>query len=147
MHNLSLEINQPWLIAGDFNALLAAQDRIAGAAFKLAEVRDFKECDNKIGVSELPWKGEDYTLSNKQHGADWISSRIDKAFGNYEWMMQWGHVTNDYGNPSTSYHCPMRLMQEPQRCDKVAFKFFNIWTVHETFRSIVEGIWIWQRIV
>ncbi|XP_075080184.1 uncharacterized protein LOC142165723 [Nicotiana tabacum] len=52
----------------------------------------------------IPWlicgyfnvKGECYTWTNKQQSSDRICSRLDRAFGNHDWMMQWGHVVMEY---------------------------------------------------
>jgi len=72
------------------------------------EVRDFAECVKDIGITELQWKGNYYALTNKQHGNDRISSRIDRVFGNDEWMEKWGHVIIEYGNQGISDHVQCR---------------------------------------
>lgn len=58
-------INQPWLIARDFNALLSPQDRQAGAPVTLADTQEFADCVRNIGIHDLPWKGDYYTWKNK----------------------------------------------------------------------------------
>ncbi|KAH0698461.1 hypothetical protein KY284_012676 [Solanum tuberosum] len=69
-------------------------------------------------------------------------SRIDRIFGNYEWMLHWGHVTTNYGLPFISDHAPMALqIQPPQRVRGVPFKFFNIWVEYCNFMGIVENTW------
>ncbi|KAK4724359.1 hypothetical protein R3W88_027138 [Solanum pinnatisectum] len=98
-----------------------APDRLAGAPVTINEIKDFTECVKDIGVTELQWKGNYYTWTNKQHGIDRISSKIDK---------------------SISDHCPMQLLlQTTQHCVKVNFKFFNVWTEHASFMGLVESIW------
>ncbi|KAH0746140.1 hypothetical protein KY285_007797 [Solanum tuberosum] len=100
------------------------------------------DCVKDIGITELQWQVHYYSWTNKQHGTDRISSRIDRVFGNYEWMEKWGHVTTEYGNPSISDHCPMQLtMQITQHNVKVKFKFFNVWTEHDSFMSLVVSVW------
>ncbi|XP_049381299.1 uncharacterized protein LOC125845827 [Solanum stenotomum] len=142
LNTLAQGITQPWLITGDFNALLTPQDRLAGANVSLNEVKDFADCVKDIGVTELQWQVHYYSWTNKQHATDRISNRIDRVFGNYEWMEKWGHVTTEYGNPSISDHCPMQLtMQITQHNVKVKFKFFNVWTEHDSFMSLVESVW------
>ncbi|KAK4729874.1 hypothetical protein R3W88_022862 [Solanum pinnatisectum] len=84
--------------AGDFNAILSPQDRRAGASISLNDVKDFAACIQSMGVIELQWQGDYYSWTNKQHGDDKISSKIDRVFGNYEWMEQWGHVITEYEN-------------------------------------------------
>ncbi|XP_016499265.2 uncharacterized protein LOC107817887 [Nicotiana tabacum] len=63
----------------------------------------------------IPWliceyfnvKGEYYTWTNKQQSSDRICSRLDRAFGNHDWMMQWGHVVMEYDVPLISDHTPI----------------------------------------
>lgn len=53
----------------------------------MAEIQDFNKCVQDLRLSELAWEGEYYIWSNKQDGSDRLWSRIDRMFGNYEWMM------------------------------------------------------------
>ncbi|KAK4734020.1 hypothetical protein R3W88_008281 [Solanum pinnatisectum] len=85
-----------------------------------AETKDFNECIQEANLTELPWKGDYYTWSNKQQGNDRIYRRIDKLLGNGEWMSKWG----------TEYD----IISLP-------FRFFNIWASHNKFDSIVAKGW------
>ena len=53
-----------------------------------------------------------------------------------------GHVILEYGNPGVSDHSSMQLLlhQNYQQV-KESFKFFNIWTEHESFLELVEKVW------
>ncbi|KAH0669836.1 hypothetical protein KY289_024329 [Solanum tuberosum] len=55
--SLAQGISQPRFIAGDSNALLSPQDRLAGAPVTIDEVRYFTESVKDIGVTELQWQG------------------------------------------------------------------------------------------
>ena len=106
------------------------------------EIKDFGECVRDMGVNEMQWTSNYYTWTNKQCGKNRISSKIDRAFGNDEWMDKWGHVIVEYGNPSISDHSSMVLtLQKIQQHGKGSFKFFNVWTEHESFMKLVETIW------
>ncbi|XP_019241615.1 PREDICTED: uncharacterized protein LOC109221601 [Nicotiana attenuata] len=70
-----------------------------------------------------------------------VCSRIDRALGNFEWMIQWGHVTTEYGLPFISDHNPMILtLHLVSKPGKLLFRFFNIWAEHDSFADIVERI-------
>ena len=142
LENLAQGITQSWLIVGDFNAVMYAKDRIAGVPITSNEIKDFGDCARDMGVNELQWNGNYYTWNNKQCGESRISSRIDRAFGNDEWMDNWGHVVVEYGNPNISDHSTMMLtLEKTQQHGKCSFKFFNVWTEHERFMEIVETAW------
>ncbi|XP_019257657.1 PREDICTED: uncharacterized protein LOC109235864 [Nicotiana attenuata] len=108
LKSIAAGIKKPWLLSGDFNAVLYTNDRMMGNPITYTEVQDFVDCVTTLNLNELAWTGDYYTWSNKQSDAERISSRIDRAFGNYEWMMQWGHVVTEYGLPYISDHSPMK---------------------------------------
>ncbi|XP_075106791.1 uncharacterized protein LOC107774419 [Nicotiana tabacum] len=127
---------------GDFNDVLQLQDRMHGNPVTMAETQDFSRCIQDLRLSELTWEGEYYTWSNKQDGCDRIWSRIGKIFGNYEWMMQWRHISTVYKMPFISDDAPMSLtFNDNQRSRKTPFNFFNVWADHERFLTDVQQIW------
>ena len=50
----SMASPQPWLVWGDFNALLKNQDRLNGDPI---EIKDFADCVQHLFLNELLWKG------------------------------------------------------------------------------------------
>ncbi|WMV24160.1 hypothetical protein MTR67_017545 [Solanum verrucosum] len=135
-------VDKPWIIAGDFNVVLYPNDWLYGAPISLAETQDFSNCLHTLQLNELSWKGDYYTWSNKQFGVDRICSRIDRVFGNLEWIMTWGHVSTKYDLPYFFDHSPMLLtVADNQWTYKVPFRFSNIWSEHNTFMDKVTEIW------
>nr|XP_010312970.1 uncharacterized protein LOC104644590 [Solanum lycopersicum] len=142
LNKMAQNVISPWLIIGDFNAVLSPQDRQAGAPVNESEIRDFADCVKTMGIHELQWKGSYYTWRNKQIGNTRVLSRIDRAFGNDEWMDKWGHVILEYGNPGVSDHSTMQLvLHQSNQHVRASFKFFNIWVEHESFLGLVEKVW------
>ncbi|XP_060211886.1 uncharacterized protein LOC132639461 [Lycium barbarum] len=84
-------VKEPWIIGGDFNTVLHIWDREEGNTVTSNEIQDFSDCITNLQLNELNWRGEYFTWTNKQHGTDRIYSRIDRIFGNGDWMMQWGN--------------------------------------------------------
>ncbi|XP_016448286.1 uncharacterized protein LOC107773375 [Nicotiana tabacum] len=118
-------------------------DRLHGNTVHQADIQDFVDCIQTTNLSELSWRGDYCTWTNKQRVEDIIFSRIDRAFGNYEWMMKWGNITMEYGLPGIYDHAPMILpMEVDQLTIKYPFRFFNVWADHQEFEQMVEDIWI-----
>ncbi|XP_055822001.1 uncharacterized protein LOC129890481 [Solanum dulcamara] len=141
-YNIEQGIDRPWIIAGDFNAVLYPKDRLHGAPVSSAETQASTKCLHDLHLNELPWKGDYYTWSNKQMGTDRIYSRIDRIFGNSDWMMHWGHVVTQYEVPYISDHSPMLIkIEDNQWTVKPPFRFFNIWADHSKFMEKVTEIW------
>ncbi|XP_070036232.1 uncharacterized protein LOC142178931 [Nicotiana tabacum] len=143
LKQVALRVHVPWLIIGDFNVMLPPQDRIFGNPVTYAEIKAYSECITDLLLSELQlWKGEYYTRSNKQSGADRVCSIIDRAFGNNEWMLQWGHVVTPYELPFISDHSLMIFsLKTKARNINVPFRFFNVWTGHQDFLPMVQQSW------
>ncbi|XP_055826419.1 uncharacterized protein LOC129894813 [Solanum dulcamara] len=135
-------VDRPWIIARDFNVVLYPNDRLYGAPVSSAETQDFTKCLHDLHLNELPWKGDYYTWSNKQMGTNKICSRIDRMFGNPDWMMHWGHVVTQYEVPYISDHSPLLIKTEDNQWTvKTLFRFFNIWADHSKFMEKVTEVW------
>ncbi|XP_075083648.1 uncharacterized protein LOC142167383 [Nicotiana tabacum] len=97
---------------------------------------------NKPWLIGLPWKGDYYTWTNNQQGAERIVSRIDRIFGNDSWMMNWGHVHTQYDTLIINDHSPMLVNIETVKLNiKTPFRFFNVWSSHDEFDTIVGTLW------
>ncbi|XP_016505995.1 uncharacterized protein LOC107823801 [Nicotiana tabacum] len=133
---------QPWLISGDFNAILTPQDRISKVPVTLANIHDFAEWYHNLYLTEIPCRGEYCTWTKKQQGDDRVRSRLDRTFGNNCWMMQHGHLTVNFKDPFISDHTPMLIpITQPTTNIKVPFRFFNVWADHSEFPHIVAVGW------
>ncbi|XP_070010525.1 uncharacterized protein [Nicotiana sylvestris] len=142
LNDISTQMTKPWIIGGDFNAMLYTQDRMYGNPVAMSEMEDFSDCIHNLFLNELAWKGEYYTWSNKQQGDDRILSRIDRVFGSDLWMSNWGHICTEYDVPLISDHSPMLLNIKSIRSNiKPPFRFFNVWIDHKEFGNIVKSIW------
>ncbi|XP_019237733.1 PREDICTED: uncharacterized protein LOC109217895 [Nicotiana attenuata] len=67
LESMSGGIKKAWLVTGDFNSVLLADDRIGGNPVTMGEVVDFQECIDSCELMELPCGGCRYTWSEK-HG-------------------------------------------------------------------------------
>ncbi|XP_075111394.1 uncharacterized protein LOC142181775 [Nicotiana tabacum] len=141
LKQVALGVHVPWLIIGDFNAMLLPQYRIFGNPVTYAEIKAYSEYVTDLLLSELQWKDEYYIWSNKQGGADRVCSRLDRAFGNHEWMLQWGNVVIEYELPFIFDHSPMILsLKTKARNINVPFGFFNVWTSHQDILTMLNNI-------
>ncbi|XP_075108929.1 uncharacterized protein LOC142180761 [Nicotiana tabacum] len=108
------QVQIPWLISGDFNNVLTTDDRL-GQPVTMNEVKEFKDCIDSIQLTPLKTKGCFYSWCNKQHADDKVYSKIDKAFGNFEWIKEYGHVEADCLDPGVSDHSPIVDLIEKEK--------------------------------
>ncbi|KAG5629494.1 hypothetical protein H5410_001211 [Solanum commersonii] len=114
-----------WLILGDFNSVLTAEDRIGD------------EC----GLIQLPYQGGRYTWNDKS-GDDIIFSKIDWMFINQEWLDTMPTSRTIFLPDGISDHCPdkVTLKDEIHRRQK-AFQYCNAWGQHPQFQKVVKEGW------
>ena len=53
MIQIGQNVNHPWIIVGDFNAMLSPKDRLAGVPVNENEIKDFSNCVKVMGLNEV----------------------------------------------------------------------------------------------
>ncbi|XP_021844124.1 uncharacterized protein [Spinacia oleracea] len=140
--NFSSTVVCPWLVMGDFNAVLLAADRVNGNAVTEGETKDFDSCMDSAGLAELKSCGSYYSWSNKGQGSLRICSRIDRDIANSIWHAKFVDVVVDYLPPGISDHSPLVMS-----CNihlgggNRPFKFFNYMEDHAQFLDVVRKGW------
>ncbi|XP_074303189.1 uncharacterized protein LOC141637599 [Silene latifolia] len=71
----------PWAVAGDFNCVLSATDRVGGNTPSL-EMEPFRRCVADCGVLDITAIGSIFTWNNKQKPEERIYSKIDRLVKN-----------------------------------------------------------------
>ncbi|XP_021728495.1 uncharacterized protein LOC110695590 [Chenopodium quinoa] len=88
----------PWLCAGDYNSVLHTSDRLHGNEVTDYETIDFQSLVDDLDLTEVKSKGAFYSWSNKAHTGPRTLSRIDRVFGNQDWLASRGHVETAWGS-------------------------------------------------
>ncbi|KAH0652632.1 hypothetical protein KY289_030310 [Solanum tuberosum] len=132
---------KPWLIIGDFNSILHAEDRLGGNPVSFAEVVDFAKCVEDCGLIELPHHGNQYTWSDKGN-EERIYSKIDWALINDEWLTSMPSSKATFLPEGISDHCPIKitLTEERLRMQR-SFLYCNAWGQAPQFQSLVKAGW------
>ncbi|XP_074305193.1 uncharacterized protein LOC141640239 [Silene latifolia] len=113
--NMKCCINGPWVVMGDFNNVLAMNERI-GSEVSAAEVREFQECVDVCGLNDIPAQGAFFTWTNKQEVGDLKFSRIDRALVTDEWLLHFPNTITMFHPEGLFDHCPCTMTRT--RCCK-----------------------------
>jgi hypothetical protein len=141
-HESSLNSDTPWIVMGDFNAIMNAEDRIGGDTRWPRHQDDFSSCIRQSELLQIPYTGLRYSWHNGQHGSNTIQKKIDWIFGNSCMISQWPAAHALFHPRCISDHSLMVLhLHSPrhQRC--TPFKFLNIWAQRDDFLDIVSSSW------
>lgn len=95
----------PWLIAGDFNAVLDPSEKFGGNRANWSHISAFRNCLSKCGLQDLGFCGASYTWSNRCPG-NYICGRLDRACGNLDWFRKFPNSIVRHLSVSTSDHKP-----------------------------------------
>ncbi|XP_074277529.1 uncharacterized protein LOC141601159 [Silene latifolia] len=134
-------VNGPWVVMGDFNSVLAMDERI-GSEISVAEVRDFQKCVDACGIGDIPAQGSFFTWNNKQEVGDMVFSRIDRAMFNVEWLLKYPDTITMFHPEGLFDHCPCTMTLKPDCVrERGSFKYFNMWGKDSEFLPIVKEVW------
>ncbi|XP_019240335.1 PREDICTED: uncharacterized protein LOC109220328 [Nicotiana attenuata] len=142
LRKIRSNIQEAWLLIGDFNSMLFVDDRINGQPVQQAELVDVQRCVDDIGVGQLNRKGSKWSWCNKRDVNDRIYSNIDWAFGNAAWLTKYSSVEAIFETPGVSDHSPIVInamvvksyMPKP-------FRLYNVLLHNKEFEQAVEEAW------
>lgn len=84
MESLESHVSNPWLVMGDFNAVLRSEDTKGGNQVQDTEVKDFEIMLINTRLNELRFIGRFFTWTNSH-----VHSKIDRAIVNHLWLTKW----------------------------------------------------------
>ncbi|KAL0300098.1 UNVERIFIED_CONTAM: hypothetical protein Sangu_3139300 [Sesamum angustifolium] len=133
--------DEPWLVLGDFNAVVDDSEVCGRAADTSASMLEFRTCIRDTGLVQLPVSGCPYTWHNCSEGMRSLWKRLDRMLVNTAWLDAWPNSSYICALPSTSDHSPLILSGMNRFDEHVAFRFDNYLTHLPGFLRSVEDIW------
>ncbi|XP_039035570.1 uncharacterized protein LOC120172070 [Hibiscus syriacus] len=98
--------NLPWLIGGDFNVILNPEENsVSVSSPTLADISDFWNCVENLGIFYHPYIGPLFTWSNKQHDA-YLARKLDRVLINPIWIDAFPDSVVEFQASGDSDHCP-----------------------------------------
>ncbi|XP_050220840.1 uncharacterized protein LOC126671160 [Mercurialis annua] len=142
LNGISLNINLPWIILGDFNAVISNANRLGGNDIDVQAASEFQDWTINSNVNELPHSGNHYTWCNNQCGDNRIWRKLDWVFVNESWMNSWEESFYVVHNPGISDHSPLVVsLNNGTYIRRSPFRFFNSWCEHPNFSAIIDDGW------
>ena len=133
----------PWILLGDFNAILKPSDRYGGDQNWNGHQNDFGTCIQGSELTQIPYSGLKFTWHNGQLGENAILRKLDWIFGNHSFLLKWPSAHYEALPRDHSDHSALILECQPhsQRPPASPFKFLNFWADREDFMDIVRAAW------
>ncbi|XP_026452135.1 uncharacterized protein LOC113352537 [Papaver somniferum] len=88
------EMNKPWIILGEFNAILTPYEKVGGRNPNKSSMLEFSECLDKCELLQAPKTGLQYSWYHCQQGNKRILCTLDRVVFNQKWLQryeEWGY--------------------------------------------------------
>ncbi|KAK4391362.1 hypothetical protein Sango_1914000 [Sesamum angolense] len=132
---------EPWLVLGDFNAVIDDSEVCGRAADTSVSMAEFHNCILDTGLLHLPFTGCPFTWHNCSEGTRSLWKRLDRMLVNEMWLETWPDSSYIISLPSTSDHSPLIINGTHRGAEHVIFRFDNYLTQQSSFLDSVYGIW------
>ncbi|KAJ9539129.1 hypothetical protein OSB04_031862 [Centaurea solstitialis] len=134
--------HQPWVLMGDFNAMLFQHDGYGGSSRRNMDMEEFFFCVEDVELYDVSYTGIQYTWSQKPMGDDGILRKLDRVLSNVEFTSMFTDAQVRFLPRGISDHSPGLLAFGGDVRKVVSgFRFDNFVTQHPCFSSVVEESW------
>lgn len=144
LENISNTYKGPCLVGGDFNDILTASKKFGGKPIKDSRAKYIWSKINNCNLVDLGFKGSKYTWTNNRHNnKSLILERLDKVFGNEEWIELFPKRFIIHLQRTHSDHNPIlvKLIPRNRTPHKAPFRLETFWCKHPKFQSVVINSW------
>jgi hypothetical protein len=141
--DLGSSFDGPWLLLGDFNAILSSAEKCGGRSFGFASYFDFVDFVQFNALVDLGFVGNKFTWSNHRFGRDNIRERLNHGLANQGWVHLYPNSLINHLMASYSDHCPILLSTYGNyRNLPKPFRFEAFWTRDLSSHSVVASAWL-----
>ncbi|GJT01522.1 putative RNA-directed DNA polymerase [Tanacetum coccineum] len=134
---------KPWVMMGDFNAILYFEDHSKGFANIYQGIREFRSCVHQLDMEDLCRNGLFYTWVQKSKDPkSGIMKKLNRVMGNNEFIDMFGACYANFLPYVTFDHCPALLVIPCSVAKrKRSFRFMNYITNKKEFHQVVKDNW------
>ena len=128
----------PWLLIGDFNLILHAQDK-NNSLIDRRMMRRFKSFVDDNALKELFLHGRNYTWSNERENP--MMTKINRAFVSIDRELDHPDCLLQALSTAISDHCPLHLALDDHMGPRRRFRFEKFWVKMDGFLEVVQEAW------
>ncbi|OMP03577.1 Endonuclease/exonuclease/phosphatase [Corchorus olitorius] len=136
--------NIPWLLLGDLNQVLTAEEKSGGRPEPVRRMEKFWEVIDRRHLIDLEASGCKFTWSNKQPPGYLIKKKLDRALCNVHWRHYFSDAFVRNFPRAHSDHCPVAISLYGLVSTNPSarpFRFEAAWRSHETFPMVLLDAW------
>ncbi|XP_070004098.1 uncharacterized protein LOC142163515 [Nicotiana tabacum] len=130
-----------WLMGGDFNDVIMAQEKLGGKSVNQKQANNILENLNYCKLLDLDFKGCKFTWSNhRRKGKGLIMERLDRVYANIDWLDQYLEASIIHLPKTYSDHNPILISLKDKNLAYIEkpFHLESMWCSHPDFINIVN---------
>lgn len=132
----------PWLVFGDFNAVLGAHEKKGGAPVSRLSCMDFQNMSDACELMHVDTKGAQFTWARRKGIRGNVELRLDRCLANLEWSDAWDQFGCSTLPRLCSDHNPLLMTFSSKfGARQSIFRFRKMWIGHHDFHSFVANCW------
>ncbi|KAL0445009.1 UNVERIFIED_CONTAM: hypothetical protein Slati_2223600 [Sesamum latifolium] len=131
---------EPWIVLGDFNAILDHSEVCGHSGDIQTTMGDFRALLIDTGLITLPSQGAFFTWHNCSDGPS-LWKKLDRMLVNDSWLARWPNSSYLCATPRTSDHSPLVLRGSVIRNYGRCFRLDNYLAQLPGFINLVRGVW------
>ncbi|KAL4281614.1 hypothetical protein GQ457_03G026570 [Hibiscus cannabinus] len=146
--NLLRQLNDlpelPWLVIGDFNELLFANEKVGGRPRNQRQMINFGRVLSDCSLEDVGYAGPWFTWEKGKFEGTNIRERLDRGVANKNWWNLFPHFHLAHLTHAFSDHCPLLLNTDnrsPSRYRVSHFRFEASWLLEESCEEEVRRLW------
>ncbi|XP_075663020.1 uncharacterized protein LOC142632520 [Castanea sativa] len=113
MRHLHARASLPWVCLGDFNELLASDEKNGGNRRPMAPMIEFRNTFLHYGLVDMGFSGYRFTWRNGRLGATFVEERLDRVVATTDWCEIFPRAKVSHLSVSYSDHDPIMLDMTP----------------------------------
>uniref|UniRef100_A0A1S3YJW7 Uncharacterized protein n=1 Tax=Nicotiana tabacum TaxID=4097 RepID=A0A1S3YJW7_TOBAC len=121
------------------------RSQLIGTPVTQGETQGLQDLLNTLQLTQLKSLRWYYTWCNKQEPDKRVYIRIDWAFGNFDWLQQYGHIEAEFLNPDVSDHSHILIKcsqgHQMRSLHPKPFKLYSSVMENAEFKKIVNRVW------
>jgi exonuclease III len=136
-----------WLIFGDFNMIINADEKLGGNQMDTNISDLFHNTLNACNLIDLGYIGDKFTWANNQASNHHIQERLDGFLATHTWIANYPNFKNNHLLRYASDHCPILLefwsnsnCRKPKKRSQIT-RFEQLWLQDEESNLIVKHMW------
>ncbi|GMI69903.1 hypothetical protein HRI_000659600 [Hibiscus trionum] len=144
LRSLNTDPSMSWLVAGDFNEVLYANEKTGGRVRSQQQMNSFRAAMSDCDLTDLGYSGRWYTWEKGRLARNNIRERLDMGMANSSWLSTFPSHSVKHLSHTISNHYPILISTTDSRIARdvsLAFKFDANWILEGDVEGIIQSTW------